>query len=384
VPTLWGYLDPAEHAHMLLDPVRVEAYARAIAAVVRPGDVVIDIGTGTGVLAILAAKAGARRVYAIERSGVVELARKHVAENGLTGVVEVIRADLTEIESLPEPPRVVLGEHLGNFAPGEHQHRLYGSARRLAAPDAVAIPSRYRMVWSAVRARGLHEDLARLRSLHGVSMTSLVEKMRARPAFVSVTADDLLGPEIETEWIATDGPPPRLLQARVPVASDGEVGAICLGFTAELAPGVELRTAIGAPRTHWSQTLFPVDPPLPARAGDVLDVELALRVVTNVATWAWTVSLGDAFRSADAFEAMLGDKADMLAALQARPHPTTPVPTPAAVRAWAAALGGVVGDTIDPMALAERAREAMPARYPTVEEALQDVLSLLAAAGRVG
>src|SRR5687768_18330237 len=101
---------------MLLDAARVEGFARAIAQVVRPGDVVLDVGTGTGILAILAAKAGARRVYAIDRSGVVELARAHVAANGVGDVDEVIRGSLEQLQ-LPEPPRVIVGEQLGNFAP---------------------------------------------------------------------------------------------------------------------------------------------------------------------------------------------------------------------------------------------------------------------------
>jgi protein arginine N-methyltransferase 6 len=317
--TLWGYLDPAEHAHMLLDEPRVSAYARAIAAVVRPGDVVLDVGTGTGVLAILAAKAGARKVYAVDRTGVVELAKKHVVENGVAGVVEVIRADLLELDALPEPARVIVGEQLGNFAPAEAQHQLYASARRLAIPDAVMIPSRYRLVFGAVRAGGLREDCHRLANVEGVSMGALVEKLRSRVGFEIVDPTQLLGDEVEGDWIAADATTPTGFAARVPIATDGEVGAISCGFTAELAPGVLLRTAVGSRRTHWSQTIFPVHPPLPVRAGDVLDVELLLRVATNVTTWAWTVRRGADERAADAMGALVGEtKADLLEALQLR------------------------------------------------------------------
>ena len=381
--TLWGYLDPAEHAVMVLDEVRVAAYARAIAQVVQPGDVVLDVGTGSGVLAILAARAGARRVFAVDRSGVVELARRHVQDNGVAGVVDVIRSDLAALDSLPEPPRVVLGEQLGNFAPAEHQHRLYAIARRLARPDAVMIPTRYRLTFGAVRATGLRDDLARLESLHGVRLAGLAERLAARPAFVHVDPDELLGPEVETDWLAADGPPPTETRARVVIDQDGEVGAIAVGFVAELAPGVELRTAVGAPRTHWTQTLFPIEP-MSVWAGDALHVELVLRIVTNVSTWAWTVTRGDDRRDVDGVDAMLGDKSDLMAALRARPHPSGPVTATPTLRAWAAAMGAIVGDTVDVDDLARRARAVFPARYPTLDEARQDVLALIAAAERIG
>jgi len=383
VATLWGYLDPAEHAHMLLDEPRVDAFARAIAAVVRPGDVVLDVGTGTGILAILAARAGARKVYAIDRSGVVELARAHVAANGVAGVVEVIRADLAHPAlALPEPARVIVGEQLGNFAPAEHQHRLFATARRFATPDAVLIPSRYRLMFGLVRASGLRADLERLADRHGVRLDALAARLARRPAFVRVDPAELLGPEVAGDWLAADGPPPTTAGARVTAAVDGEAAAISVGFEAELAPGVLLRTAVAAPRTHWSQTILPIEP-LAVRAGDSIDVELVLRIVTNTSTWSWTARLGETVRTTDATEAMIGDSRDLLTALGARPKPGNLVAPSATLAAWAAALGVTLDATVDVDALAARARAAFPTRYPNLAEARQDVLALLAAAARL-
>ena len=69
-----GWADPVEHARMLHDERRTGDYLAAIAAAVRPGDVVLDIGTGSGVLAVAAARAGARHVYAIEASDIADVA----------------------------------------------------------------------------------------------------------------------------------------------------------------------------------------------------------------------------------------------------------------------------------------------------------------------
>ena len=94
---------------MVSDEVRVSAYARAIAAVVRPGDVVLDLGCGIGIFAVLAARAGARRVYAVDETDVVHYAKRVVAENGVESAVETIRG-LVERVTLAERPTVVAAE----------------------------------------------------------------------------------------------------------------------------------------------------------------------------------------------------------------------------------------------------------------------------------
>ena len=62
------------HLSMMVDDVRTGSYRQAISQVIRKGDVVVDVGCGSGILSFLACRAGAGHVYAIEREAVIEVA----------------------------------------------------------------------------------------------------------------------------------------------------------------------------------------------------------------------------------------------------------------------------------------------------------------------
>lgn len=380
--TLYGYPDPAEQAAMLLDRVRVDAYARAISAVVRPGDVVLDIGSGSGVLAMLAARAGARRVYAVERTGAIALVREHVAANRLGAIVEPIRADLADLAALPEPPRVIVAEMLGHFAPAEQSHKVYRLARRLAADGAVLIPASYRLVFAAARPRGLADDLVALDDLHGLRLTAITARLRHRVAWTRLGADQLCGPEHHGVEYASDAELPATFTGEASIARDGPVTAIAVSFVATLAPGVELSSAVGSAATHWVQTVFPLEPALDCTAGDLLTIELVPRLALDSGTWAWTVRCRDQVRAMDAMDALAGERSDLLAQLGLRG--AGPTPTPHRLASWAAALGVSLGATVDADHLAATLHAALPDRFPDRTEARQEVLSLLRAVDKAG
>lgn len=94
----------------LIDEERTMAFAKAIAATVRAGDVVVDMGTGSGVLAMLAARAGAKKVYAVEidRSNIATLDAVFRA-NGLEERIVLIHGDVCKLD-LPEKVDVIIGE----------------------------------------------------------------------------------------------------------------------------------------------------------------------------------------------------------------------------------------------------------------------------------
>ena len=101
-----------EHWHYLADQARLEAYERAIAEVVHPNNVVLDLGAGSGILGLLACRAGAKRVYAVDDGPVIELARRICRANGYQDRVVFIKGHSLEVE-LPEKVDLIIADQVG-------------------------------------------------------------------------------------------------------------------------------------------------------------------------------------------------------------------------------------------------------------------------------
>ena len=141
-----GWADPVEHARMLHDDRRTNDYVAAVRAAVRPADIVLDIGTGSGVLAIAAARAGARHVYAVEASDIADVAERVFASNDVQDKVTLIRGWSRDVE-LPERADVLVAEVIGN-EPFEEEilETTLDARRRLLKPDARLIPHTLELV----------------------------------------------------------------------------------------------------------------------------------------------------------------------------------------------------------------------------------------------
>jgi SAM-dependent methyltransferase len=141
-----GWADPVEHARMLHDEARTGNYAAALREAVRPEDIVLDIGTGSGVLAIAAARAGAGHVYAVEASDIADVAERVFARNGVGDRITLIRGWSREIE-LPERADLLVAEVIGN-EPFEEEilETTLDARHRLLKPSARLIPHTLELV----------------------------------------------------------------------------------------------------------------------------------------------------------------------------------------------------------------------------------------------
>lgn len=144
---------------MLSDRVRMDAYYNAVFQNKHHfhGKVVLDVGTGSGILAIWSAQAGARKVYAVEATNMAEHARELVKANNVQDVVEVIQGSMEDIQ-LPEKVDVIISEWMGYFLLRESMFDSVICARdRWLKPTGVMYPSHARM-WVAPIRSGLGDQ----------------------------------------------------------------------------------------------------------------------------------------------------------------------------------------------------------------------------------
>jgi protein arginine N-methyltransferase 1 len=281
---------------MITDNLRTDAYAEALKREIKVGDVVADIGTGPGIMALLACRFGARRVYAFEPSGVIEVAREIAVANGFADRIEFIPKMSTE-SSLPEPANVVVSDVRGILPFFEKGLVSVIDAReRFLAPGGRMIP-RSDTVWIAgVHAPELHQEnlgpwdgrpydfdmsAARLRTINSMSQCwlAIADQLVLEPRCLASLDYTRLK---QTDLDAT-------VSWTVDHASQGH--GIVLWFDSMLAEGVTLTNRPGAPRLIYRQLFFPWPSPLEVCPGDTVTVTVSARLVGNDYVWRWDTQL---------------------------------------------------------------------------------------------
>ena len=137
---------------MLMDHVRMRAYHASIMQnrSLFEGKVVLDVGTGSGVLSIWAAQAGAAKVFAVEYTDMAKHARNLVEANGLSHIVEVIQSSVEDLQ-LPCQVDIIISEWMGYILLRESMLDSVIRARnRWMKPEGSMFPSHATMYWSAI------------------------------------------------------------------------------------------------------------------------------------------------------------------------------------------------------------------------------------------
>lgn len=267
-----GFSDVEMHLWMLRDDVRTEAYERALVKAIRPGDVVVDVGAGTGLLSMMACRAGAARVYALEETGIIDLAKTLVRNNGYADRVILMKGNSGRLE-LPERADVVVSETIGSFVFSEDILETMEDARlRFLRPGGILIPWKIAIRMTPVESwrEGAGFLERPVRGLDYRAAAGLLKHDTATAARTVGRADmlDEARTLYEIDFRAGGGVHDfeRTLEFRA--RRDGVVHGFLGTWSARLHDDVDLLCEPDAPAMSWHPLLFPLPAGLPVRAGD--------------------------------------------------------------------------------------------------------------------
>lgn len=265
-----NYASLQQQRWMISDRPRTDAFAKAIKEVVKPGDVVVDVGAGTGVLSMLAAKAGARKVIGVERSEMAKIAHELVNRNGLKDTVEIVNGDAKDLK-LDEPVDVIISEWLGHMAYVECMFPSVIQVRdSWLKPGGILLPSGVDVFIAPVDDGELYNEFGPgfwgKSHIHGLDFSYLTEK-----ELEMGHANQLLVPD---KFLLAEGKRIHHLETNEAAPGDewcsgtvdfeiqrnGTLNGFVGWFHSQLSPNVLLDTAPACPRTHWEQNYFPFHP----------------------------------------------------------------------------------------------------------------------------
>jgi tetratricopeptide (TPR) repeat protein len=273
--TVMANVIPPWHSAMLNDTRRNGIFDAAIRRAVKPGSHVLDIGTGTGLLAMMAARAGAEHVTACESVGALaDIARDIVARNGLSDRITIIHKhsrDLIVGEDLPRPADILITE---TFDAGLLNENIIATVRdaraRLLSPTATVLPASGTVFalpidCAAITLERHVSDAAgfdvapfnRLTPQHYLQTDLSRYKWRPLTEPVELFRFDFM------EDRMPDDRPQFAEESRrlIPVA-DGTAHAVALWFRLDLYAEISIATGPMDPPTHWQQAVYAVTPPL--------------------------------------------------------------------------------------------------------------------------
>ena len=290
---LEAFASPFAHEPMLLDKIRCDAYREAIQRTVKPGDVVVDLGAGTGLLSFFALQAGARHVYAIEMTGIANAAAELIEANGFRDRITLICKSSWKAH-LPERCDVLVTETLSTFCfDTENTIEFVADARkRFLKPGGRIVPESADTFLLPISSEAF--GIGRLPPrFYDLDYRPLIKRLcaeyrhlRASGKPFAALSEPALCYHVD---FRKDMQNPGKTFAPFRVIADGRLDGFLGWFEARLCEGVTLSNSPYLPLTSWWQLYLPVAEQPHYRAGQTMLLYLDPSITDGEAEWKYSV-----------------------------------------------------------------------------------------------
>lgn len=277
---------PSYHVPMLLDHARNRAYATAIAQMVKPGMLVLEIGSGAGLVSMLCARAGAQVVTCEEHPTIAAAAVRIIAQNGLADRISLIRKRSTAMtvpDDLPRPADLVIHEIFGSNLFDEGVTAALTDAReRLLQPGAPSLPPRAKL--RCLLASGPSAPSPqRLTNIEGFDLSAF--EALAKPALSLHKQHGArfapLSDPVSALSMNYNSPAPfgAMSETIVVESHGGRIDGVVQWIALEFGNGETLENDpfAGNPESSWGSPYTPLVSPIDTKAGDKLAITLRRR-----------------------------------------------------------------------------------------------------------
>jgi 2-polyprenyl-3-methyl-5-hydroxy-6-metoxy-1,4-benzoquinol methylase len=282
------------HREMIGDAARTGAYLKALEghADALKGKVVLDVGCGTGILSMFAARAGARKVYAVDASGITRHTRRLVKENGFENVIEVITARMEDVtaKDIPEPVDCVVSEWMGYALFFESMLPSVVHARdKFMRPGGLVLPNVADVRVALLEDQNRYDDgVSFWDDVYGFDFSSLASQTKrdwsSDPPVATVDPNCIVSDKEGALVVRVDCASVPLGDLYEPMAGTVELVAekdcvahgLCLWFDVDFYGRAFLSTSPSSTKTHWYQTVLMFEAPHAMRAGDALVANIEL------------------------------------------------------------------------------------------------------------
>lgn len=276
------------HEEMLKDRIRTESYRQAILSNrhLFENKVVLDVGCGTGILSLFAAKAGAAHVYGIDFSTIALAAQQIVKDNKMENVVTIIKGKVEEVTLPVESVDIIVSEWMGYFLFYESMLDTVLFARdKWLKPDGILLPDKAALYVCGVEdSEYKQEKIEFWKNVYGFDMSCIREMAISEPLVEYVDAHQINTDacklmEVDLKTMSArdvDFTSPFEIKGLRNDYLNGLVAYFEVVFTSCHKP-IVLTTSPRARTTHWKQTLFYFEDTILICVGEKLTGELSCR-----------------------------------------------------------------------------------------------------------